>query len=115
MCQQLGIRCFCRTTTIHAPFLAWRRLPEYRVPSAKGFGDNVTDVEGNAFHFIKATNSRSPNYPFTRIEEFDDIEVRNAWNAELLTDQVSADDFISHMLKTSRDHSRTPMQSGSFA
>ncbi len=50
------------------------------------------------------------NYPFTRIEEFDDIEVKNAWKAEVLTNQVSTDEFIPHMLKTSRDHSRTPMQ-----
>ena len=36
--------------------------------------------------------------------------MKNAWKAEVLTNQVSADEFIAHMLKTSRDHSRTPMQ-----
>jgi oligo-1,6-glucosidase len=50
------------------------------------------------------------NYPFAKIEEFDDIEVKNAWKAEVSTNQVSVDDFLAHMLKTSRDHSRTPMQ-----
>jgi oligo-1,6-glucosidase len=50
------------------------------------------------------------NYPFTKIEEFDDIEVRNAWKAEVLSRKIDADDYLFHMRKTSRDHSRTPMQ-----
>ncbi|HEY5812389.1 MAG TPA: alpha-glucosidase C-terminal domain-containing protein, partial [Terrimicrobiaceae bacterium] len=50
------------------------------------------------------------NYPFSRIEEFDDIEVKNAWKADVLTGKVPADEFIWHLLRTSRDHSRTPMQ-----
>jgi oligo-1,6-glucosidase len=49
------------------------------------------------------------NYPFTRIEEFDDIEVKNAYKAEVLTGQVSAAEYIDNLRKTSRDHSRTPM------
>ena len=50
------------------------------------------------------------NYPFRRIEEFDDVEVKNAWKTEVLTKQVDPQEFLAHMLKTSRDHSRTPMQ-----
>jgi oligo-1,6-glucosidase len=50
------------------------------------------------------------NYPFTKIEEFNDIEVKNAWKAEVLTGQVSATEYIDNLRKTSRDHSRTPMQ-----
>jgi oligo-1,6-glucosidase len=50
------------------------------------------------------------NYPFTKIDEFDDIQVKNAWKAEVLTGQVSIGEYIGHLLKTSRDHSRTPMQ-----
>jgi oligo-1,6-glucosidase len=36
--------------------------------------------------------------------------VKNAWKAEVLTGQVDAAEYISHLRKTSRDHSRTPMQ-----
>jgi oligo-1,6-glucosidase len=50
------------------------------------------------------------NYPFARIEEFDDIEVKNTWKAEVLTDGVSAEEYLDHQRKTSRDHTRTPMQ-----
>ena len=50
------------------------------------------------------------NYTIRRIEEFDDVEVKNAWKAEVLTKQVDPQEFLAHMLKTSRDHSRTPMQ-----
>jgi oligo-1,6-glucosidase len=50
------------------------------------------------------------NYPFTKIDEFDDIEVKNAWKAEVLTHRVDGEDYLFHMRKTSRDHSRTPMQ-----
>lgn len=50
------------------------------------------------------------NYPFTKIEEFDDIQVKNAWKAEVLTGQVAIAEYIANLRKTSRDHSRTPMQ-----
>jgi oligo-1,6-glucosidase len=50
------------------------------------------------------------NYPFTGIEQFDDIEAKNTWKAEVLTNRVSPEDFLDHFRKTSRDHSRTPMQ-----
>ncbi len=50
------------------------------------------------------------NYPFTKIEEFDDIQVKNAWKAEILTGQAGIGEYIANLRKTSRDHSRTPMQ-----
>jgi oligo-1,6-glucosidase len=50
------------------------------------------------------------NYPFTKIEDFNDIEVKNAWKGEVLTHQVTAEDYIASLRKTSRDNSRTPMQ-----
>ncbi len=50
------------------------------------------------------------NYPFTKIEEFDDIEVINGWKAQVLTHKVSAEDYLANLRKTSRDHARTPMQ-----
>ncbi len=83
--------------------------PEYRVPSAKALATMLLTLKGTPFIY-QGDELGMTNYPFTRIEEFDDIEVKNAWNAEVLTNQVSTDEFIAHMLKTSRDHSRTPMQ-----
>jgi oligo-1,6-glucosidase len=50
------------------------------------------------------------NYPFASIEDFDDIEVKNTWKAEVLTNRVSAEEYLDHIRKTSRDNTRTPMQ-----
>ena len=83
--------------------------PQHRVSSAKLLATMLLTLKGTPFIY-QGDELGMTNYPFTKIEEFDDIEVKNAWKAEVLTNQVSADDFITHMLKTSRDHSRTPMQ-----
>ena len=50
------------------------------------------------------------NVPFSDIGQFDDIEARNAWRAEVETGRVPAETFLWHMNRTSRDHARTPMQ-----
>ena len=83
--------------------------PEFRVPSAKLLSTMVLTLKGTPFLY-QGDELGMTNYPFRRIEEFDDIEVKNAWKAEVLTNQVDAREFLAHMLKTSRDHSRTPMQ-----
>jgi oligo-1,6-glucosidase len=83
--------------------------PQYRATSAKLLATMVLTLKGTPFLY-QGDELGMTNYPFTKIEEFDDIEVKNAWKAEVLTKQVSAGDFITHLLKTSRDHSRTPMQ-----
>jgi oligo-1,6-glucosidase len=50
------------------------------------------------------------NYPFQRIEDFDDIEVKNGYKANVLTGKITAADYIADLRKTSRDNARTPMQ-----
>jgi len=50
------------------------------------------------------------DYPFQRIEDFDDIEVKNEYKAQVLTGKVTPDDYFSNLRRTSRDNSRTPMQ-----
>ncbi len=50
------------------------------------------------------------NYPFKTITDFDDIEVKNAYKANVVTGKVSEDVFIANLRHTSRDNSRTPMQ-----
>jgi oligo-1,6-glucosidase len=83
--------------------------PLYRVSSAKALATMVLTLKGTPF-FYQGDELGMTNYPFTKIEEFDDIEVKNAWKAEVLTGQVGADDYIANLRKTSRDNSRTPMQ-----
>jgi len=83
--------------------------PLYRVPSAKVLATMLLTLKGTPFIY-QGDELGMTNYPFTKIEEFDDIEVRNAWEAEVLTNRIDAADYLFHMRKTSRDHSRTPMQ-----
>ena len=83
--------------------------PVYRVPSAKVLATMLLTLKGTPFIY-QGDELGMTNYPFTKIEEFDDIEVKNAWKAEVLTKRLDADEYLYHMRKTSRDHSRTPMQ-----
>lgn len=50
------------------------------------------------------------NCPFDRIDEYDDIQVRNAWNALVLPNQQLAPAFLASANRIARDHARTPMQ-----
>jgi oligo-1,6-glucosidase len=83
--------------------------PLYRVPSAKVLATMLLTLKGTPFIY-QGDELGMTNYPFTKIDEFDDIEVKNAWKAEVLTHRVDGEDYLFHMRKTSRDHSRTPMQ-----
>ena len=81
----------------------------YRVASAKVLATMLLTLKGTPFIY-QGDELGMINYPFSKIEEFDDIEVKNAWKAEVLTHQVNAEEYLFHLRKTSRDHSRTPMQ-----
>jgi len=83
--------------------------PQYRVASAKALATMLLTLKGTPFVY-QGDELGMTNYPFAKIEDFDDIEVKNAWRAEVLTQQVSANDYIANLRKTARDNSRTPMQ-----
>lgn len=50
------------------------------------------------------------NYPFTTIEQFDDVEVKGLWKDFVLTGKTTAEELITHLRLNSRDHARTPVQ-----
>ena len=83
--------------------------PAFRVTSAKLLATMLLTLKGTPFIY-QGDELGMTNYPFTRIEQFDDIEVKNAWKARVLTGKIKADDYIADLRKTSRDNSRTPMQ-----
>ena len=83
--------------------------PRYRVRSAKALATMLLTLKGTPFIY-QGDELGMTNYPFTKIEEFDDIQVKNAWKAEVLTNQAAITDYITNLRKTSRDHARTPMQ-----
>jgi len=63
--------------------------PSYRVPSAKVLATMLLTLKGTPFIY-QGDELGMTNYPFTKIEQFDDIEVRNAWKTEVLTNQNDA-------------------------
>ena len=81
----------------------------YRVPSAKVLATMLLTLKGTPFIY-QGDELGMTNYPFTKVEDFDDIEVKNAWKTEVLTNRIDADEYLFHLRKTGRDHSRTPMQ-----
>ena len=83
--------------------------PAYRVPSAKLLATMLLTQKGTPFIY-EGDELGMTNYPFKSIDDFDDIEVKNAWKANVLTNKVTADEFIANLRKTSRDNARTPMQ-----
>ena len=83
--------------------------PGYRVASAKVLATMLLTLKGTPFIY-QGDELGMTNYPFKSITEFDDIEVKNAWKANVLTNKISAEDYIANLRKTSRDNARTPMQ-----
>ena len=81
----------------------------WRIPSAKLLATMLLTLKGTPFIY-QGDELGMTNYPFRAIEDYDDLEVRSAWKADVLNGKVTADEFLTDMLKTSRDHSRTPMQ-----
>ncbi len=83
--------------------------PEFRAASAKVLATLVLTQRGTAFIY-QGDELGMTNYPFRSIDEFNDIEARNGYRAQVESGKVSAEAYLANLLKTSRDHSRTPMQ-----
>ena len=83
--------------------------PAYRAASAKVLATMLLTLKGTPFIY-QGDELGMTNYPFTSIEQYDDIAVKNAWKAMVLTNQVPADVFMANVRKVSRDNARTPMQ-----
>ncbi|HEY4900903.1 MAG TPA: alpha-glucosidase [Terriglobales bacterium] len=83
--------------------------PAYRPASAKVLATMLLTLKGTPFIY-QGDELGMTNYPFTSIEQCDDIAVKNAWKALVLTNQVPADVFMANVRKVSRDNARTPMQ-----
>ena len=82
---------------------------QYRVPSAKLLMTMLMTLRGTPFLY-QGDELGMTNYPFQSIADFDDIEVKNAYKARVLTGQIKEADYIANLRRTSRDNSRTPMQ-----
>jgi oligo-1,6-glucosidase len=83
--------------------------PGFRVASAKLLETMLLTLRGTPFLY-QGDELGMTNYPFRDIGDFNDIEVKNAYKAEVLTGKVPAETFFADLRHTSRDNARTPMQ-----
>lgn len=82
---------------------------EWRVPSAKAVATYVLTQRATPFVY-QGDEIGMTNYPFTTIEQFDDVEVKGLWKDFVLTGKTTPEELISHLRLNSRDHARTPVQ-----
>jgi len=83
--------------------------PAWRDRSAKALATLVLMQRATPFIY-QGDELGMTNYPFERIEQYDDVEVKGLWRTLVETGRVSADELLGELAKTARDHSRTPMQ-----
>ena len=83
--------------------------PATRVPSAKLFETMILTLRGTPFLY-QGDELGMTDYPFKKLEDYDDIAVKNAYKAEVETGKISAAAFLASQAKVARDNARTPMQ-----
>ncbi|SDF62409.1 glycoside hydrolase family 13 protein [Terriglobus roseus] len=81
----------------------------YRVASAKVLATMLLTLKGTAYLY-QGDELGMTNYRFRSIEEYDDIEAKNAWKFDVLTGKETAEHYLDNLARVSRDHARTPMQ-----
>ncbi|QQA43881.1 glycoside hydrolase family 13 protein [Pelagovum pacificum] len=82
---------------------------EWRVASTKVLNALLLTQKGTPFLY-QGDEFGMTNFPFTAIGQFQDIAVRNAWAAAQATGTADEATFLTRLNRTSRDHTRTPMQ-----
>jgi oligo-1,6-glucosidase len=83
--------------------------PEYRVPSAKLLETMLLTLRGTPFIY-QGDELGMTNYPFKSIADYNDIEAKNGYKADVVTGKVSEADYLANLRHMSRDNARTPVQ-----
>jgi oligo-1,6-glucosidase len=82
---------------------------EFRVRSAELIETMLMTLKGTPFIY-QGDELAMTNYPFTKLDQFDDIEVKNAYKEKVLGGKMTEAEFIAESRRFGRDNSRTPMQ-----
>jgi oligo-1,6-glucosidase len=82
---------------------------EFRVRSAKLIETMLMTLRGTPFIY-QGDELGMTNYPFKRLDQFNDIEVKNAYEEKVLGGKMTEAEFIAESQRFGRDNSRTPMQ-----
>jgi oligo-1,6-glucosidase len=86
---------------------------QFRAPSAKLLQTMLLTLRGTPFLY-QGDELGMTNYPF-KLNEFDDVEVKNLYKAAVLTGQMTEEEYLAQARRFGRDNSRTPMQWNSSA
>jgi len=82
---------------------------KYRAPSAKLLATMLLTLKGTPFIY-QGDELGMTNYPFKTVDDYDDIEIKNAWKELVVSKQVTPEQFLAQAQKVARDNSRTPIQ-----
>lgn len=83
--------------------------PDWRERSASALATVLLTLRGTPFVY-QGDELGMTNFPFERIEQYDDVEVKGLWRTQVQTGRVTAEELLGELRHTSRDHARTPMQ-----
>ena len=81
----------------------------YRVKSAKMLATILFTLRGTPYIY-QGDEIGMTNCNFTKIEEYDDVQLKNAWNSLIINQKQEPALFLKAANKIARDHARTPMQ-----
>jgi oligo-1,6-glucosidase len=82
--------------------------PAYRADSAKALV-TVLHLHRGTPYVYQGEELGMTNYPFTDLDQVDDVESRN-WAGERLAQGAAAEDVLAVLNARGRDHARIPMQ-----
>lgn len=83
--------------------------PQWRDHAAKALATLTLTQRATPFIY-QGSELGMTNYPFKKIDDFDDVEVKGFWRDYVETGKVKAEEFLQNVRQTSRDNSRTPFQ-----
>jgi len=93
----------------HDKARAANALGDGSAAAAKALATMMLTLRGTPFLY-QGDEIGMTNYPWTRIEQYDDIAARNLYRDQVQAGRVSASEFLPELARTSRDNARTPMQ-----
>jgi oligo-1,6-glucosidase len=82
---------------------------EFRVRSAKLIETMLLTLRGTPFLY-QGDELGMTNFPFTKLDQFNDIEVKNAYKERVVPGKMTEAEFIAESQRFGRDNARTPMQ-----
>ena len=81
----------------------------FRARSAKMLATMIHMMRGTPYIY-QGEELGMTNAYFTRLDQYDDVEVHNAWKQRVESGRVDAQDMLRYFARLTRDNARTPMQ-----